>query len=593
MENAPANVAAEDGADQKLPDSGKSEASSATTDQASEQADKKGKQGKGSLLKNDSKASALLSNFNQLDILRQMALLVGFAASIALGFAVVLWSQSDSYRPLMSSLNELDSAAIVDILEQNNIGYRIDASSGALLVREEDIHQARMQVAGADISQPNTVGYELLEQDQGLGTSQFMENARYLRSIEGELARTISSLDAVRQARVHLAVPRQSVFIRDQRKPSASVFLSLTPGRSLDAAQAKAMMNLVASSVPQMETEDVTIVDQRGNLLSRQDETETDRAMARQLEHTRLVEQRINDRIRSILEPLAGPGRFQTAVSVDMDFTQVEQSTEQFNPDMPAIRSEQTVEEERVGDFGPAGIPGALSNQPPQDGFAPEEATGNAEEETTPVNRRSQATRNFELDRSMTYSRNEAGRIDRMTVAVVIDDLIQRNPETGEAERQPWSENEIERITTLVRDAVGYSAARGDSVSVINSPFVESEMDELPELPIWEQPWFWDLAKQVLAGLFILIMIFGVLRPILRNLATKSEKEDEDADMDDLAPLDGGLPDDQVTLSASDDPLLAPPSDLYERQLNAIRALIAENPGRVAQVVRHWVVNDE
>ncbi|WP_084482634.1 flagellar basal-body MS-ring/collar protein FliF [Marinospirillum minutulum] len=586
MENAPANVASESDS-KNLPDAVQPEASGVATGQA-----KSDKQNTSSFLKSGSKAEAMLSNFNQLDVLRQMALLVGFAASIALGFAVVLWSQSDSYRPLMSSLNEVDSSAIVEILERNQIKYRIDPSSGALLVKEDDIHRARMQVAGADISQPNTVGYELLEGDQGLGTSQFMENARYLRSVEGELARTIASIDAVRQARVHLAVPRQSVFLRDQRKPSASVFLSLTPGRSMDAAQANSIMRLVSSSIPQMDIKDVTIVDQRGNLLSQKEENEADKAMAKQLEHTRLVEQRINERIRSILEPVAGPGRFQTAVSVDVDFTKVEQSSEQFNPDMPAIRSEQTVNEQRGGDFGPLGIPGALSNQPPQDGFAPEEATGaNATE--TPTNRRSQATRNFELDRTLSYSRNDSGRIARLTVAVVIDDLIQRNPETGAAERQPWSENELERLTSLVRNAVGYSAARGDSVSVINSPFVEGTVEEIPELPLWEQPWVWELAKQVLAGLFVLILIFGVLRPILRNLATRSDKDISDSELDSLAPLDDGLSDDQVTLSASDDPLLAPPSDLYERQLNAIRALIAENPGRVAQVVRHWVSSDE
>src|SRR5690554_2094235 len=586
MENAPANVASESDS-KNLPDAVQPEASGVATGQA-----KSDKQNTGSFLKSGSKAEAMLSNFNQLDVLRQMALLVGFAASIALGFAVVLWSQSDSYRPLMSSLNEVDSSAIVEILERNQIKYRIDPSSGALLVKEDDIHRARMQVAGADISQPNTVGYELLEGDQGLGTSQFMENARYLRSVEGELARTIASIDAVRQARVHLAVPRQSVFLRDQRKPSASVFLSLTPGRSMDAAQANSIMRLVSSSIPQMDIKDVTIVDQRGNLLSQKEENEADKAMAKQLEHTRLVEQRINERIRSILEPVAGPGRFQTAVSVDVDFTKVEQSSEQFNPDMPAIRSEQTVNEQRGGDFGPLGIPGALSNQPPQDGFAPEEATGaNATE--TPTNRRSQATHNFELDRTLSYSRNDSGRIARLTVAVVIDDLIQRNPETGAAERQPWSENELERLTSLVRNAVGYSAARGDSVSVINSPFVEGTVEEIPELPLWEQPWVWELAKQVLAGLFVLILIFGVLRPILRNLATRSDKDISDSELDSLAPLDDVLSDDQVTLSASDDPLLAPPSDLYERQLNAIRALIAENPGRVAQVVRHWVSSDE
>lgn len=586
MENAPANVASDSGAT-NLPEAVQSEASGVAAGQANND-----KQNKGGFLKSGSKAEAMFANFNQLNVLRQMALLVGFAASIALGFAVVLWSQSDNYRPLMSSLNELDSSAIVEILERNQIKYRVDPTSGTLLVKETDIHRARMQVAGADIRQPNTVGYELLETDQGLGTSQFMENARYLRSVEGELARTISSLEAIRQARVHLAVPRQSVFLRDQRKPSASVFLSLTPGRSMDAAQANAIMRLVASSIPQMDSKDVTIVDQRGNLLSQKEESETDKAMARQLEHTRLVEQRINERIRSILEPLAGPGRFQTAVSVDVDFTKIEQSSEQFNPDMPAIRSEQTVNEQRNGDFGPLGIPGALSNQPPQDGFAPENATGGQGSET-PTNRRSQATRNFELDRTLSYSRNDSGRIARLTVAVVVDDLIQRNPETGIAERLPWNENEVERLTALVRNAVGYSAARGDSVSVINSPFVEGAVEEFPELPLWEQPWVWELAKQVLAGLFVLILIFGVLRPILRNLAARSDSDLNDSELDSLAALDDGLSDDQVTLSASDDPLLAPQSDLYERQLNAIRALIAENPGRVAQVVRQWVANDE
>lgn len=586
MENAPANVASDSGS-ANLPEAVQSEASGVTAGQANND-----KQSKSNFLKPGSKAETMLANFNQLNVLRQMALLIGFAASIALGFAVVLWSQSDSYRPLMSSLNEVDSSAIVEILERNQIKYRIDPSSGALLVKEADIHRARMQVAGADIRQPNTVGYELLDSEQGLGTSQFMENARYLRSVEGELARTISSLESIRQARVHLAVPRQSVFLRDQRKPTASVFLSLTPGRAMDAAQANSIMRLVASSIPQMDSKDVTIVDQRGNLLSQKEESESDKAMARQLEHTRLVEQRINERIRSILEPVAGPGRFQTAVSVDVDFTKVEQSTEQFNPDMPAIRSEQTVDEQRNGDFGPLGIPGALSNQPPQDGFSPEEANNGSTSEKS-SNRRSQATRNFELDRTLSYSRNDSGRIARLTVAVVVDDLIQRNSETGVAERMPWNENEIERLTSLVRNAVGYSAARGDSVSVINSPFVEGAVDEFPDVPLWEQPWVWELAKQVLAGLFVLILIFGVLRPILRNLAARSDKDLSDSELDSLAALDDGLSDDQVTLSASDDPLLAPQSDLYERQLNAIRALIAENPGRVAQVVRQWVANDE
>lgn len=582
MENAPVKVA-DEGQDENA-------SAAAGTENSNDKSSKNDKRGN----KSRFAMGTAFAGFNQLDVLRQMALLVGFAASIALGFAVVLWSQSEPYRPLLSSLNEVDSAAIVEVLEKNQIDYKIDPNSGALLVPSDQIYQARMQIAGADISQPNTVGYELLEKDQGLGTSQFMENARYRRSLEGELARTISSLNSIRQARVHLAMPKQSVFMRDQRKPSASVFINMQAGRTLDHEQANAIVRLVASSIPEMDPKSVTIVDQRGELLSNKSEDPTDKEMQRQLDYTRTVEQRLTDRVRSILEPVAGAGRFQAAVSVDMDFTQTEQSAEQFNPDLPAIRSEQTVNEQRIGDFGPEGIPGALSNQPPQDGFAPEQAQGGNGQQNTPVNTRSQATRNYELDRTLSYSRNNAGRVNRLTVAVVLDDVIQRNPDSGNVERTAWSEDELQRMTALVRNAVGYSAERGDSVSVVNAPFVDTGEDQLPEIPLWEQPWVWDLAKQLLAGLFVLILIFGVLRPILRNLAAgKADQDEREAELEEFQALDGDLSDDQVTLSASDDPLLAPPSDSYERQLNAVRALIAENPGRVAQVVRQWVVSDE
>lgn len=579
MENAPANLASD---------------TSVNTPAETGGADSTPKPAGSGLFKSGSKAEAVFSNFNQLDVLRQMALLIGFAASIALGFAIVLWSQADSYRPLMSSLNEVDAAAIIEVLENERITYRIDTNSGVLLVREDQIHQARMKIASADIHQPNTVGYELLEAEQGLGTSQFMENARYLRSVEGELSRTISSLDSVRHARVHLAVPRQSVFLRDQRQPSASVVLSLAHGKSLTPEQAQSIISLVASSVPQMQVKNVTLVDQKANLLSKGEEddvhAQADKALARQLEHTRKLEDGINRRLQTVLEPIVGANRFKAAVSLDVDFTKSEQSSEQFNPDMPAIRSEQTVNEERTGDFGPMGIPGALSNQPPQDGFAPEEA-GGTDEGTRSSNRRAQATRNFELDRTLSYSQRDIGRIERLSIAVVVDDLIKANPETGAAERHPWADQDVERLTALVRNAVGYSASRGDSVTVINSPFVIDPEDELPPIPWFEQPWVWTLAKQVLAGLFVLVLIFGVLRPMLRSLAARSA-EDQYDDADALVPLDGLL-DDQVSLSASDDPLLAATSETYERQLNAIRALIAENPGRVAQVVRQWVNDDD
>jgi len=265
--------------------------------------------------KKQSGFGSVLEGFNNLDMIRQLGLLAGFAASIAIGFAVVLWSQDKDYRPLLSSIGEYDSPAVVEILERNGIGYKVDPKSGALLVLAEKIYEARMKIAASDVARADTVGYELLDQEQGLGTSQFMESARYRRSVEGELARTISSLQPVRGARVHLAIPKQSVFVRDYRKPSASVFLNLQSGAVLDSSQANAIVNLVATSIPELDPKNVTIVDQRGRLLSQGEDKESDKQIQRQFEYSRKLERVLTERVRSILEPVLGPGRYQTAVS--------------------------------------------------------------------------------------------------------------------------------------------------------------------------------------------------------------------------------------------------------------------------------------
>ena len=543
--------------------------------------------------KKQSGFSNVMDGFNNLDMFRQLGLLAGFAASIAIGFAIVLWSQEKDYRPLVSSIGEYDSPAIVEILERNAIGYKVDPQSGALLVLADKIYEARMKIAASDVARTDTVGYELLDQEQGLGTSQFMESTRYRRSVEGELARTISSLQPVRGARVHLAIPKQSVFVRDYRKPSASVFLNLQSGAALDANQANAIVNLVATSIPELDPKDVTIVDQRGRLLSQVDAQESDKQIQRQFEYSRKLERVLTERVRSILEPVLGPGRYQAAVSAEIDFTETEQTEELYNPDLPALRSEQVLNEQRIGDFNNAGIPGALSNQPPAQVAVPEDVDGaGAGGAGQAQNSRKQATRNFELDRTISYSRNHLGRVERLTVAVVVDDIIIREPESGEVVRRAWDENELRRLEVLVRDAVGFNALRGDSVNVVNSPFADSGDGKFEKPPFWQEPWFWEIAKQVLAGLFVLILIFGVLRPILKSLATAKDADDGVDAEEELTPLDD-LGEDQVTLSAADDPLLAGPNEAFERQLNAIKAMIAEDPGRVAQVVRQWVIADE
>lgn len=543
----------------------------------------------------------IIEGFNSLNLLRQAGLMVGLAASVAIGFAIVLWVQGDDYRPLYGSLDRLDSAEVVEVLETNEIGFKIDGATGALLVVADDVHRARLKLAEAGLPGESSVGFELLDQEQPLGTSQFMENARYRRSLEGELARTITSINSVRSARVHLAIPKRSVFVREPREPRASVFVELFPGRGIKPQQVKAISNLVASSISELKVENVTVVDQKGNLLSTGEEDQEMMIAGRQREYTRKIETDINQRIHSILEPILGSGNFKAEVAADLDFTEIEQAEELYNPDLPAVRSEQTLEEARVGKNANAGIPGALTNQPPGNGEAPEEANAQGGGAGGVQNSRKQSTRNFELDRTVSYTKHQTGRIARLTVAVVVDDKITANPDTGEAQRQPWSDAELERFAVLVRDAVGFSAARGDSVNVLNSPFVAREdFGEYVEPPIWQQDWFIKYMRLGGAFLIALALAFGLLRPVLKSLALTGAKNRESEQAQELAMMEAagldnfeGLSDETVTLTGGEALALPSPEESYEQQLNLVKGMIAEDPGRVAQVIKRWVNEDE
>jgi flagellar M-ring protein FliF len=552
-----------------------------------------------------SNKGSLMSGFNSLGILRQLGLMVGLAASIAIGFAVVLWSQKPDYRVLFSNLNFADANEVIEQLKLFNVPYKFDADGRAILVPEEHVHQARLKLASEGFTADKTIGFELLDQEQGLGTSQFMENARFRRGLEGELARTISSMLAVRSARVHLALPKESVFVRDQRKPRASVFIEMFSGRTLARDQVVAIANLVASSIPELAVEDVTVVDQKGRLLNTRDQDQDVVLAAKQLEYTRNIEQTLVNRINSILQPVLGLGNFRAEVSTEIDFTEVEQADEIYNPDLPALRSEKTLEERRASGELAQGVPGALSNQPPGPNSVPEELeaeAGTAAARAANGSSREQAVRNYELDRTLSYTRHQTGVVKRLSVAVVVDDMTSINPETGESRRMPWSENELERLQALVRNAVGYSAVRGDSVTVINSPFMPAEPIDLEEPAIWEQDWFWDLVKQVMAALFVLLLILGVLRPILRSLADAGKQKETlslgpageiSADLEGLE--GGGVADDKVTLGGSSGGrgILPTPNESFDYQLNAIRSMVAEDPEKVAQAVRQWVIDHE
>lgn len=443
-----------------------------------------------------------------------------------------------------------------------------------------------------------TIGYELLDQDRGLGTSQFMETISYRRGLEGELARTIATMRGVRNARVHLAIPERSVFIRDAREPTASVFLEVFAGRRPEQEQIRAIVNLVAGSVPMMSREQVTVVDQNGNLLTGDETRANADQMKDQYEYTARVEDRLSRRVASMIAPIVGNGRFRTEVTADLDFSAVERAEELYNPEQQAVRSERELSEQR-GAGANGGIPGALSNQPPGNATVPEQAAGQEGDgapAAPPVNVRRESTRNYELDRTVSYTRQQLGGIKRVTVALAVDDMKVVNPETGQVTYEPWPESELQRLSMLVRDAVGYSAARGDSVTVMNTAFSPEESVEFDTPGFWEQPWFWDLMKQVLAGLVILILVLGLLRPTLKSLSGAGTKERSDeSDGGGYGGLDGIEGGDALrdAMSAQDDLLLPGATDSYDRQLNALKGLIAEDPARVAQVMRQWVNVDD
>jgi flagellar M-ring protein FliF len=515
--------------------------------------------------------------------LKPLLLLIGLAGAIAAGVGIALWSQAPTYSLLFGNVGDADAAQLAQSLDQAGIPYKVE--HGSLLVPAERVNEARMGLAAKGL--PASGGFSLLDKDPGFGTSQFMENARFERALETELSRTIASLRSVQGARVHLALPQQSAFVRDRRPASASVFLQLQNGARLDRGQVAAIVNLVASSIPELAAEHVTVVDSQGNLLSSPQEDSEFAAREQQLEIARRLEEDYSQRIVSLLTPLLGPGRVRAQVVAQIEMASTEEAREQYRPESQVVRSEQTSEDTSRSAAGPQGVPGALTNQPPQGGTAlppgqqPQPAA-QATAAATPENASRQATRNYEIDRTVAYTRQPAGRLQRLSAAVVIDNLRTTDAD-GKVTEAPLSEEQLARITGLVRDAVGFDEARGDRVSVVNQSFLQ-EVATVPEIespPIWESPLVRDIAR-LLAGLVVLVLLLlFIVRPLLRSLSGPMK-----AALSQPVPL----PHPQGAMAAATN---GPGGTIaYEQQIVQARGLVAKDPARVAQVVKDWVEND-
>ena len=537
--------------------------------------------------------------FNALPFLRQIGLMVGLAASVAIGVWVVGWSQQPSYRALYGSLSETDTAAVSSELSKSNIPYKVSDANGSIMVPVSDLHNARLKLAAVGLPNSSHSGYEILDKEQGFGTSQFMETARYQRAIEGELSRTIGAMNNVQTARVHLATPKQSAFLRNRKKTTAAVFVHLHPGQQIQEGQAGAIAHLVASSVPNLNIENVTVVDQRGRLLSRSGAQDM-QMNSTQFDYRRKVESHYMQRIEDILTPILGLGSVKAQVVADLDFTFREETAETYNPENSAIRSEVVSEDEvRDGSNEVGGVPGALSNQPPVSAIG-------GSDETSRLNFSRRSTRNFELDHTISRTRQATGTVQKLSAAVVLNDR-QTIGEEGETISTPLSEEEVLRFTVLVKEAIGFNEERGDKISVINASFnVPEALVELEGPPVWEQAWFASTLKQVAAGIGVLILIFGVLKPILKDLVNKGTATTAVALADQSVALDGnGVPIviDQAALAAQNSgtpaiagqngvPMLQTGNASYDTHLQQARMMAGEDPKVVAQVVRNWVTTD-
>ena len=551
-----------------------------------------------------------MQGFGSLPLLRQLGLMALLAATIAIAVAVVLWSRTPNYSILYGNLPATELVDVANALDAANIPYKVEHASGSITVPRNKIHETRIRLATQGLPRSKAVGYELLDKKMEFGTSRFLENARYQQALEGELARTISALDDVQQARVHLALPKESVFVRDRVRPEASVLLQLASGQELDRAQVAGIVHLVASSIPKMKPEDVAVVDQQGHLLTEKMDENSPGLSTSQLEYTHQLEALYVQRIKDILSPFVGSGGIRAQVVADLDFTVTEQTQEQYVPEKNLVRSED-IREEKNSLSKPMGVPGALTNQPPRGGTVGNVPATTGEENSGTSSKH--VIRNYELDRTITHSRRSPGQVRRLSVGVVVD-YKKRVLEDGKIEQVALTEQELQHITALVKEAVGFDASRNDSVNVINTSFQDiQKMEPVEELPLWQQTWVWDLAKPALGGLFVLILVFGVLRPALNNLSeagriVHASTEGEVLLAGDGAaavaglptPEDGELPEgvplaeDEVVISeggrqaGEETGRSAPVLDL-----ETARNMVQQDPRRVAQVVKNWVADDE
>ncbi|WP_281556574.1 flagellar basal-body MS-ring/collar protein FliF [Thalassomonas sp. RHCl1] len=541
--------------------------------------------------------SGFAASLGNVDVLRQITLVMALAICLAIAVFVIMWANQPEYR-MLTKLPTEQLIETMDFLDANKVEYRQE--SNTISVPAEDYQNIKLLLAREGLTDEPKEGSEILMQDMGFGVSQRLESERLKHGREQQLARTIEELQSISRAKVLLAIPRENVFARRAKSPSATVVLTMQRGRVLAEEEVDAVVDIIASAVQGLDPNRVTVTDQNGRLLNSGSQDSISSRSRKEFEIEQKREQEYMDKIDTILIPVVGLGNYTAQVDVTMDFTNTEETQRRYNSDLPALRSEMKVEDNSIGGVL-GGIPGALTNQPPLESDIPENALGNNQQRTMPSRKHTESTKNYELDEAISHTKQQAGVIRRISVSVALD-YLPSTPAEGEPTMVPRSVQELANIRRLLQGSIGFDLQRGDVLEVVTLPFSRADLGVQVEPPIYEQPWFMKMVKLVSGALVIIVLIVAVVRPMLKRLIypDQSPADYGDKSLDSHIDL-GDETMDMLTSDfdagavgfAPDGSLQLPDLHRDEDVLKAVRALVANEPELSSQVVKSWLSEDE
>ncbi len=540
--------------------------------------------------------AGFMDTLGSADMMRQITMVIALVICVTIAIFIMIWAQEPDYRPL-AKMETRELIETLDYLDTAQIEYRLEGDT--VYVKEGDYQNIKLGLARQGLSSDPSSGTDIIMQDMGFGVSQRLEKERLKHAREQQLARTIEEMSSVNRARVLLALPVANVFARREKKASATIVVTMRRGSLLSGEEVDAVVDIIASAVQGLEPSRVSGSDRNGRLLNSgsQDAASAQSRKEYAMEKQREAEYR--EKIDSILIPVLGLGNYTAQVNVAMDFTSVEQTQKRYNPDLPAVRSEMTIEDNSVGSVI-AGIPGALTNQPPLDSNIPERAGGGNGQASQPGRNHKEETRNYELDTTISHTKQQSGVISRLTVSVAVDHQAV-TADDGTVTNEPRAQGELLNIRRLLQGGIGFDVTRGDSLEVVSIPFNRSDDVLAAETPIWEQPWFWRAARLVGGLIVIIVLILAIVKPMLKKLIypeDTKETEDFDADMgldlgdETITMLSQEFDEGQVGFAA-DGSLMLPDLHKDEDVLKAVRALVANEPELSSQVVKGWLMMDE